>query len=185
MAIVQKRTPPASGPEAVGRALKALGPSEGAAALADRALDLSQPMPVYRLGLDEVEGRESLARATQVGWRYLLESPEGIAYADVRETGADSSKFTSLSRNRNAERLMQAVHLAEAAARTMPDDCEARILEVPALYIAAIWLTGANPLFIPYLDPSRLLDEAAQVRVEPDLMTRILEQAGAAKRGAP
>ncbi|HJW79322.1 MAG: hypothetical protein ACJ8DU_20425 [Microvirga sp.] len=185
MAIVRKRTPPGSGPQAIDRALQALAPAESAAALSDRPLNLSQPLPVYRLGLDQLDGPESLARATQSGWRYLIEGGEGTAYADVRETGADSAKFTSLSRNRNAERLMQAVHLAEEAARAMPDDCEARILEVPALYIAAIWLTGAQPVFIPYLDPSRLADEAAPVRVEPDLMARLVDEARAARRGTP
>jgi hypothetical protein len=185
MAIVQTRKPPEAGSLAIGRALNDLrGQPERAELLGGAEIDLSQPLPVYRLGLDEVEGHESLDRAKHVGWRYLVEPPGGgsVAYADVKETSGGGSRFASLSQNRNAERLMQAAHLAQQVAEDLPDDCEARVLDVPALYLSAIWLTAARPIFIPYIDAQRLADPSAKIEVEPDFLNRLLNAARTARQ---
>jgi hypothetical protein len=116
MAIVQKRTPPANGSDAIGRALRDLaGPPDPKDTLGGAAIDLSKPLPVYRLGLDAIRqaGPDSLKQATRVGWRYLLERGERAGYADVKESAGGQARFSSVSRSRNADRLIAAAHVAQ------------------------------------------------------------------------
>jgi hypothetical protein len=185
MAIVQTRKPPAAGPLAIGRALNDLrGQPDRAELLGGARINLSQPLPVYRLGLDELQGPESLDKAQHVGWRYLVERPGGgsAAYADVKETSGEEPRFASLSQNRNAARLSQAAHLAERVAKDLRDDCEARILDVPALYISTIWLTCTTPIFIPFIDGVRLADPSTSVEVDSNFVVRLLERAQVARQ---
>lgn len=178
MPIVQKTPPPAAGPNAIGLALRDLSPpSASAAASGGARINLSKPLPVYTLHLDQLHGRESLQHAKLATWRYLID--DGAAYADVRHAGEDA-KFASLSRNPNAKRLAEAAHLAEAIAKDLPDEVEARILEVPALYVSAIWLTGTKPMFIPYIDARARQDEP--VRAEPDLLDVLVRLADIARQ---
>jgi hypothetical protein len=187
VAIVQKQHPPKMGAIAISRALgdlRALPSSK--MALGGAHLNLSQPLPLYRLGLDELIQPDALSRAVHVGWRYLMEGMAGggAGYADVKDIGGGSAKFSSLSRNRNADRLMEAAHLAQDVAKSLPNDCEARILDVPTLYTSAIWLTGPLPVFIPYISP-KLVREEGPVRVEPTFLEELLQLAKRARRHLP
>lgn len=186
MAIVQGRKPPPSGPQAIGRALRDLqGRPEKRELLGGAQIDLSAPLPVYRLGLDEIDNPDFLQRVKQVGWRYLIESASsgGVAYADVKETADGGSKFTSLSHNRNADRLMEAAHLAQEVAAGLPDDCEARILDVPAIYVSSVWLNCKNPIFIPYIYPPQFGDN--KIQVHDDFLQQLQRTAQIAKPQIP
>jgi hypothetical protein len=183
MAIVQKQQPPSAGPKAIGQALRDLRPSpENRALLGGAQINLSAPLPVYRLGLDQLDKRDFLAKATQVGWRYLMEEPVagGVAYADVRETAGGAPRFTGLAQNENAMRLMEAAHLAQKVAADMPGDCEARILDVAAVYVSAVWLSCANPLFIPYIFPPRF--GTGKIEVQHNFLEQLQQFAAAAMR---
>jgi len=186
MAIIQKQTPPQAGPRVVGTALRDLkgGKPELETALGGREISLSEPLPIYRLGLDELKGPDSLQSAKRVGWRYLVEGASGgtVGYADVKETTGGDSKFTGLAQNRNAARLLQAVHLAQKAAKGLSGDCEARVLDVPALYVSAVWLTAPTPVFIPYIDPERLAREDASAGIVPHYFEELLQRAKIAKQ---
>jgi hypothetical protein len=114
--------------------------------------------------------------AKPVGWRYLLEKAGGIAYADLIEKPGGDPSFASLSRNRNADRLNQAAHLAEALAADLPD-CEARILDVPSPHMSALWLFGSESKFIPYIDPERLSQPNAQIAVDKEFLDRLTKRA--------
>ena len=179
MAIVRAQSPPTSGPRAIGAALRDL---RGTKAPMDELLggaeiNLSEPLPIFALNLDDVIGPGSLEKATRVGWRYLLAGADDgqVGFADVKETAGGASKFTGLARNRNADRLMQAVHLAQRVAKELPGDCEARILDVPALNISAVWLAGPQPTFIPYIDPERFTKDG--IRVEPEFLKELVRSA--------
>jgi hypothetical protein len=139
---------------------------------------------VYYLGLDDIQGVDSLGKAKHVGWRYLVEDSNSVAYADLVENQGGEQAFSSLSRNRNAERLSQAAHVAEKEATGLPD-CEARILDVPALQISSIWLFGPSPRFIPYIDPERLREPDASVSVDPDFLDRLVGRANQLRRHLP
>ena len=185
MAIVQVQNPPKTGPQAVERALRDLRRRpDPRGFLGGTAVKLSRPLPVYRLGLADIRTRKSLDSAKLAGWRYLIEPAEGsgVAYADVREKGGGDSIFASFSQNRNAERLTEAAHLAQQIASGLSSNCEARILDVPALYVSAIWLTSREPTFIPYIDAEQLADPAMKVQVDPDFVERLLERAHIARQ---
>jgi len=186
MAIVQKQQPPPSGPRVIGRALRDLrGPPDTRALLGSASINLSAPLPFYRLGLDQIDGSDFLKNAMQVGWRYLIEggtggADGGVAYADVKETGGGDSKFTSLSHNENAERLMQAAHLAQSVAADITGDCEARILDVPAVYVSTIWLSCATPVFIPYIYPPGF--RSNEIEVQSNFLEQLQKFAEAARK---
>jgi hypothetical protein len=186
MAIVRSRQPPATGPALVGKALIDLGahPDLAGMATAGRAgVNLSQPLPVYRLGLSDIDDEHCLDKAVEVGWRYLIEPAGGggAGYADVRPAQGGDFKFASLSQNANADRLLEAAHLAQQVGDGSAVEYEARILDVPAVYIAAIWLAAPTPVFIPYIDPAHLGQPGAVVKVQPDFLRDLVSAAVAAK----
>jgi hypothetical protein len=177
MAIVQKRTPPKQGQSIIGNALRDLwGAPDLTESAGGATIDLSQPLPVYSLGLEDIQEPGSIKKAKPVGWRYLIEKGGNIGYADLVESSSGDQSFASLSRNRNAERLNEAAHVAESVAKGLPD-CEARILDIPAIHIAAIWLFGTNSTFIPYIDPEMLQKPDARIAVDPEFLNRITARA--------
>jgi hypothetical protein len=188
MAIVRTRQPPATGPGLIGKALRDLGGHPDRAGLAmagGAAINLSQPLPVYRLGLDDIDDEHCIDKAVEIGWRYLIEPAGGVGgagFADVRQAQGGEFKFTSLSQNANADRLLEAAHLAQQIGEGPAVEYEARILDVPAVYISAIWLAASTPVFIPYVDPANLAQPGAKVRVQPDFLKNLVLLAAQAKR---
>jgi hypothetical protein len=183
MAITVSGKSPAAASQAIGKALRDLGGPAFGLETGGGPIQISGGLPVYRLGLDDIVGVDSLKRAVKVGWRYIVTpSDGGIGYADVNESAGGAAKFASLARNRNAERLTEAVHLAEKLAPTLPGDYEARILDVPALFQSALWLEGSRPVFIPFIDRNRLSRADETVRVEPEFVPKLLRDAVGARR---
>ena len=177
MPIVQKRNPPANGRNIIGKALRDLwGRPDPNALLGGATINLSEPLPLYSLRLDDIGKHDMLSKAKLVGWRYLMEKPGGVAYADLIETPGGSPAFASLSPNRNAERLSQAAHLAETVASGL-SDCEARILDIPALHISTIWLACSEPKFIPYIDLEKLREPETKISVDEDFLVRLTKRA--------
>jgi hypothetical protein len=177
MPIVQKRTPPASGQNIIGKALRDLwGRPDPQDLLGGATINLSRPLPVYSLRLDDIGKSDTISRARPVGWRYLVEKPGGVAYADLVESPDGAPAFASLSRNRNAERLSQAAHFAESVASGL-SDCEARILDIPPLHISAIWLAGPESKFIPYIDLEKLREPDAKISVDEKFLERLTKRA--------
>ncbi|ACL55711.1 hypothetical protein [Methylobacterium nodulans] len=176
MSLVLKSAP-ATGRAVVRRALRDLwdqGPTADAAGGA--AINLAEPIPLYRLGLNQIDATGGLTQAQHVGWRYLLETAGGdTAVADVGEVGGGETRFASLARGENARRLIEAATLAESVAQQKPEEYEVRILDVPALHVSAIWLAGENNIFIPYLDMKRL--RGAKVDVADDFLNTLASRA--------
>ena len=187
MAIVQKQQAPQLGPTVISRALQDLrAPINAEFALGGAQLKISQPLPVYRLGLEHVLRPDLLKRAVHTGWRYLLEGTAGgsVGYADVKEPKGGVAKFSSLSHNKNANRLMEAAHLAQKIAAGLSDDYEARVLDISALYTSAIWLDGRSPIFIPYISPEIARGERG-VQVDPAFLDEVAKKANRALRHLP
>jgi hypothetical protein len=182
MAIVQKQNPPTAGRNIIGKALRDLwGRPDRRGALGGAVVSLSEPLPLYSLRLDDIDKPESISRAKPIGWRYLVENPQGVAYADLVAGPDGGEAFASLSRNQNAERLSQAAHLAESVAIGL-SDCEARILDIPALNISAVWLAGAQWKFIPYIDLEKLGKPDAKISVDDNFLNRVAERAEQLRR---
>ena len=176
MAIKAFRQPPPSGRMTVMRALGDLAPRGGA--LGGGAADISKPLPVFRLGLDDLTEPDALDRAEFVAWRYLIEGGgAGPGMADVGEAPGGDAVFGSLARNEQADFLLQATHLAQSVADGTSQDCDVRLLQVPSLYATALWLTTEPPAFIPILDVEHPIRSVAQVKVEPEFLSRLIARA--------
>ncbi|ACA16253.1 hypothetical protein M446_1763 [Methylobacterium sp. 4-46] len=171
MSLILKPAPE-HGRAIVARAVRDLWSADaGAGAAGGAALNLSEPIPLYRLGLDQVSA-EGVSGAEPVGWRYLLEAGSGsAAVADLGQRAGDEARFASLSRGDSARRLMDAAALAATIADGKPTPYEIRILDVPALHVSAIWLSGKPDIFIPYLDIKRL--RGGDVEVDDDFVRRL------------
>lgn len=184
MAITVIQPLPPSGPAAIMRALGDLNPSTGR--LGGAQVDMSAPLGLFRLGLDDIETESSFGRAEFAGWRYILEGGErGVGAADVVLAEGGQARFASLARNEQAELLLQAAHLAERVAEGLAEDCEARVLVVPSLYVSALWLTSEPPVFIPFLDAARPIQGVDDVAVRPDFAADLLARATAARKRRP
>jgi hypothetical protein len=156
MAISLRADAPRDGAKVIGKAVRDLGLFSSDDPLAGgAALDLSKPIPIYRLKLDDLReyGVASLDKAEMVGWRYLLETEGGgeVSYVDLHERNNDT-RFSSIARNPNAAALLEAAGLAERAAKPLEGDCELRAIEVPAAKVAALWIVHATASFVPYID---------------------------------
>lgn len=176
MAIKAFRQPPPSGRMTVVRALGELAPRGGA--LGGNAIHISRPLPVFRLGLDDLTEPDALDRAEFVAWRYLIAGGgRGAGMADVGEASGGDTVFGSLARNEQADFLLEATHLAQSVADRTSQDCDVRVLQVPSLYTTALWLTTDPPVFIPVLDVERPVRSVAQVKVEPEFLPRLVARA--------
>jgi hypothetical protein len=122
---------------------------------------LSQPMPVYHLGLkDLAEGRD-LDAAVQTGWRYMLNHEnEVVASADTVLDADEKPVFAQVTEGPLVNGTATAIQMAD----TLEGEYEVRLLMVPALYTAALWLvdtTEGHDLAIPispapsYLTPEK------------------------------
>jgi hypothetical protein len=76
----------------------------------------------------------------------------------------------SVSQNAQAWRLLAGVHLAEKPAPKR-ETCDARVLDILALYRATLWLIRRPPLFIP--DVHRTDRPDLPVRAEKTCLRRI------------
>lgn len=140
---------------------------------------VTQPLPLYSLQLDDIVDEDFPQRARFAGWRYLVIDSGSIAAADVGPLG---DKFQRLMHGRHGAYLMSAVKFAEDNFGTATDDYRLRVLEIPVLYVAALWLLGSDDKFIPFLDAS---GEVAQTgtefapKIDESFISRIVEMANA------
>lgn len=180
---------PDGGLEVVARAVRDLmpSPSAGGEALGGAAgRAASRPLPVYHLGLEDIGPGAPLARARQVGWRYVVVDGRIAALADVRRTDGGELRFAGLSQGAIIRGFEAATRLAaERFGSAASDDYGARILEVPALYVSALWLVHADgdtarDVFIPLIAASGLL--APQV-YDTDTFVMNLRGAASARLG--
>jgi pimeloyl-ACP methyl ester carboxylesterase len=139
----------------------------------------SKPVQLFSLGLNDINDAGFLKSARPEGWRYLVVSGVPLAIADVRDTKTGTATFSALTRGPVVERFVEATNFAEKHYHASPDHYEVRALEIPSLYVSALWLHGARDIFIPYLEGGR--NNAPAVQEDPTFTTRIL-QAAAEKR---
>jgi hypothetical protein len=181
MTIVRAQGP-TTGPSIIGRAMTHLmtrGPGALPATGGAGATRATQPMQLFGLNLNDITDENFLQKAIPLGWRYLITNTSAIAVADVRETGSGPPRFGSLIRGMIAERLEQAAELAHQNYAAGPLTFEARILEITALYITALWLHGPRDILIPFYEGAR--ENTQPVREDGNFISRVF-QAAARKR---
>lgn len=183
---IMKPVGPSGGAAVVGRAvsdLMARGPNAFSPRGGAAGMQATQPIRLFMLKSSDIKDASFLKEATPIGWRYLILGQGPAAVADVSETsGLRQPDFGSLIRGPIAERLGQAAELAEHKYEADPSTFEARILEIPSLYITALWLHGPRDIFFPFLEGAQ--KDAAEVHEDPSFVSRVLGIA-TTKRQAP
>jgi hypothetical protein len=134
-------------------------------------LEHSEPHPVYVATLDDLVAGKLLSAARQTGWRYLLvQNEEVVAEAELSAarpaakgakgaTKSRSSKqheltFAGLTHGPFSGATVDGLHAAERLPQVEKDDYELRLLKVPAVYLVALWLHGANEdILVPLGQP--------------------------------
>jgi hypothetical protein len=123
-------------------------------------------------------------KARQVSWRHLVSGAQVAGAADITlNTGSDSPEFASFAEGEVVKALVTAIESAARLFEHAERSYEMRIVEIPAVYAAAVWLAGPDSLFIPYLDgrstSRRLFD------VHPDYVRHIVQLAKRTLERAP
>lgn len=136
-----------------------------------RGIRVGAPLPVYQVGLSDLNGEQWSSKVRLVAWRYPLVGEDGVGLADVK--GAQGTAYlTNIHAGPSVDRFWKASLLAEKELASYSETFGVRILEIPALRIAALWLVGTTgrTFFVPFIDGCR---PTGLLNVEPDLNSRI------------
>jgi hypothetical protein len=114
-------------------------------------VSVAAPHPVYVAGPADVLEGTLPASAELSGWRYiLLDEERALAAAEVRpRRGKKGVRFTGLNTGAFVESTVRGVAAAEELEEVRESDYEFRLLNIPSLYVVALWLHGRSDIFIP------------------------------------
>lgn len=118
-----------------------------------QSLDFSGEHRVYAATLPDVIERKTLQKAKPVGWRYIvLSGNTAVATAQVSGKSTANVQFSNVNYS-NAASTVRAIATAEERGQ-LTAKTELRVLEIPGIYLVALWLhTNARDVLIP-LDPA-------------------------------
>jgi hypothetical protein len=157
MGVLRHLDPPDAAVNAAEEGLRLLSESGAASSrelrrAAPGALRLTDPQPVYVLGVDDLRAGRDLGAARPTGWSYLVEAGEPgtsppIALARTIISGDGEHQFASLNYGPFVAGTAEALRAAEEMA--IPD-ADVRSLEVPGFYLVALWLDrGQESTLVP------------------------------------
>jgi hypothetical protein len=111
-----------------------------------RALNLTVPHPVYTLTLEDIVQQRSLAVARTTGWRYLIqEGDSAIASAEViTDARGVVQTFSQFNEGPFVAATARTIVAAEEIPQVEDGVYELRLLQIPALYVMALWLKDAE-----------------------------------------
>ncbi len=122
-------------------------------------LNLAAPHPIYFVGLKDLAKGKLLSTAKLKGWKYLLLN-ENEPYATAQlNSNRKKLVFSHINQGILVERTVRALAFAENLEEVNENDYELRLIDVPGLYVAALWLHGENDLIIPLLLGSFPIDK--------------------------
>jgi hypothetical protein len=126
---------------------RALSPSGGGY----EGTSTAAPHPVYTAGLKDVLAGTLPASALLTGWRYiLLDGDRASAAAEVTPgQDGEEARLKGLSMGPFVGGTVRAVAVAERLKEVRESDYELRLLNIPGLYVVALWLHGRGDIFIP------------------------------------
>ncbi len=133
-------------------------------------LTLAVPHPVYTLSLQDLVDGRRLRDARLVAWRYLVEADRRpIASAEVIvESEGKPPRFSQFNEGPFVQSTAAAIDELQSRSELQEVSYEFRALQIPALYVVALWLTdqsGERDLVRAleptpqYLEPERLYPE--------------------------
>jgi hypothetical protein len=141
---------------------------------------LAAPHQVFHLGLNDAMRGRPIEHARRGGWRFMLtDDSRALAAVHVRECddAPESYVFSQLNSGPSVDSTVEALHRLEAAGQEFR---ELRLLDVPALYLEALWLHGDEDRFMP-LHPAPRAFEPYRL-YSADEFSRLVAEV-AAKRG--
>ena len=143
-------------------------------------IEHTSAVPVYYLGLDGLKSRQDLSTAEHKGWRYIItHQNKGVASADAFIDEEGTAAFSHINEGPLVEGLVKALKIANVERVIQEREFEARILMVPALYVAALWLydtTGKQDYVIPFEPTSDPLRANVLIKAQ-DLMRTLYKLA--------
>jgi len=179
MTVVKSPDAPIGGIAAITSALPHLlprGPQSATAMLGGATtISAGDPIPLYVVSPTDLLDPQFLDRANPTAWRYLIVASGGVALADVRTLAPSQANLSALIRGPMAERLSQAEKVAEQRYGVVSDSYEARILEVPAIYVTALWLHGQKDIFFPVMEAKTRPGD--KVEEDPNFVNRLRQMA--------
>jgi hypothetical protein len=148
-------------------------------------LSLSEPHEIFSLGLADLIAGRGLDAAKPAGWRYLVKDGEKVLASAETVLGTTGNEhiFSAFNEGRFVASTAEAIGTARALPEVAKGSFELRYLQVPALYVSALWLHnagGTGDLLVP-LAPSPL-DAAPGVPVP---AARLLEELASKAKTAP
>jgi hypothetical protein len=100
-----------------------------------------QAIPVYNMGLSELAEGKNFNTARQNAWRYVVkQSNEVVASADVAVGPDGKQTLAQVNEGPLVAGTIEAIKVANAQETIKNGQYEARLLIIPALYVAALWL---------------------------------------------
>jgi hypothetical protein len=118
---------------------------------------LEHALPVYQLGLYDIAKNQDIKAAIQTGWRYPLKlNNEIIAHAETIIDPSGKNLFSSINEGPVVEGTTKAIKTVEKQNEIMNGNFEVRLLFIPALNIAALWLVdkeGKADFALPIIEP--------------------------------
>ncbi len=101
-------------------------------------------LPFYVLDLSDV--RIGVMAAHQVGWQHLLPTgdPAGPALAETAIRGSNQHVFVGVAESPFASDLEHRLSVLRADPTVSASSYNAALLEVPAMYVMAIWLQDTS-----------------------------------------
>lgn len=111
------------------------------------------PHQLWHLGLDAIKNGHGIGAADLTGWRFLLDhaTAHPTVAADVQGKSVPH-KFGGLHYGPFVAATFSALKTADSEPRLRGEALEPRLLQIPALFVVALWLKAQDPdkdVFVP------------------------------------
>lgn len=128
---------PANAPQTVSAGINFAG---------DEGVEVRLPHPVYDVALKDLADGKGLAAAHVVSWRYLLTDGQSTVSAEVSAPQNNAAhQLALLNRGPFVNSFVSSVDSAEKDAGLAAGDYEVALINIPGLYVMALWLRASQP----------------------------------------
>lgn len=145
-------------------------------------LQLAEPHQVFTLDLSDLVTGKGLDAARPTGWRYLVqEGDKVLASAETVAGPRGEQVFSAFNESRFVASSASAIRAVREIPEVEQDDFELWLLNVPGLYVLALWLHGAQgkgDLLVP-LAPSPVETPAGKPVAAAVLLKELADKAQA------
>lgn len=117
-------------------------------------LTVTEPHQVFFIGLQDIADGKLLSSAVQTSWRYLLiDDQTAIGAVELGYIeGSNELQLLQINNGPFVKATIAGLNFAETLIEVQENDYEMRLLEIPALYVIALWLHGEKDIIIPLSD---------------------------------